>query len=167
MDALERKTNGPVESRAEPPKPARGRPIPIPTTETYLKSEPAENTLLLLAEAVREAPPVERPRRPAEFVPRAVASVVDGCLLLFLWFLLFILSDFAVRALGLRVRFDSDWVLVGALITVALLYPCTEVFGAATPGKVLTRLRVVAPDGSAARTQVRLRRWAIRVSPLL
>src|SRR4051812_26873020 len=100
MDALERKTNGPDESRAEPPNAARGHPIPIPITERYLNSEIRENTLLLLAAAVRDAPTVERPRRPAEFVPRAVASVVDGCLLLFLWFLLFIVSDFAVRALG-------------------------------------------------------------------
>jgi uncharacterized RDD family membrane protein YckC len=111
---------------------------------------------------VRSMPAFSRRRCPADFGPRAVAFFVDSVVQGLLWFFAVMLSGAVAGPLGL----DSP-AIGGVVLSVLLLYSLTEVFGAATPGKLLPQLQVARPDGRPASRPLRLRRWAIRNAPLL
>lgn len=118
---------------------------------------------------VVRAMPAYSPRRcPADFGARAVACFVDLVVQGLLWFFAVVLSGVAAGALGLGRLLDFDSPAIGGVVlSVLLLYSLTEVFGAATPGKLLPQLRVARPDGRPAPRALRLRRWGIRNAPLL
>jgi uncharacterized RDD family membrane protein YckC len=99
---------------------------------------------------------------------RAGAALVDSAVQALVCLFVGILTGVVVAGLGLGQLLTLDPVVFPAVLLASLLlYSLTEVFGAATPGKMLPQLRIARPDGRPAPTRLRLRRWAIRNAPLL
>src|SRR6266566_324139 len=89
------------------------------------------------------------------FLLRFCAALIDGA---FCFIPGFVLSMVLVNAAGI-------W-LTGVVVTLAYIgYSALEIFKAATPGKMLLRLKITNEDGSEASRQTLIKRWVIKQIP--
>ena len=89
------------------------------------------------------------------FLLRFCAGLIDG---VFCFLPVYLLSIVVAKAAGL-------W-FAGVFMTVAFVaYSTLDIFKAATPGKMLLKLKITNEDGSEASRQTLIKRWAIKQIP--
>ena len=89
------------------------------------------------------------------FLLRFCAGLIDGA---FCFIPGFVLSLVLVNVAG-------PW-LTGVIVALAYIgYSSLEIFKAATPGKMLLKLKISNEDGSEASRQTLIKRWAIKQIP--
>ncbi|MCX7937503.1 MAG: RDD family protein [Chlorobi bacterium] len=71
------------------------------------------------------------------------------------------LDEDSADAMMTMVRFLTVWT-VAVLITGCLLYGLTEIFLAASPGKMMLGIKIASQDGTPASTQALATRWFIK-----
>lgn len=102
----------------------------------------------------------------AGFGIRLGAAILDGIILMVLSFIFAIVSGVDMNvALG-RVENGATPTFVSGMIStlIPLIYTLLEIFKAATPGKMILKLRIANPDGSPADQATLGKRWAFKYS---
>lgn len=123
-----------------------------------------DDSLQALAVAADMAIPQEQAYRRVGVGMRVGAAIIDGILFSIVMIALWLIDHFG----GVLAWMDDlvpRRVMTKSLVLFPmlwLLYTATEVFGAATPGKVILGVRIARTDFSPAFRRQRVRRWLIR-----
>jgi len=89
------------------------------------------------------------------FLLRFCAGLIDG-----------VFCALPVYFLGLMIAKAAGFWFAGVFTAVAYLaYSTLDIFKAATPGKMLLKLKITNEDGSEASRQTLIKRWAIKLIP--
>lgn len=100
----------------------------------------------------------------AGFLLRTVAGLIDT-LLCIVALLIGGVTTTALWTYGVLSDRGTELLLDVLLPIVVLAYSSTEAFFAATPGKLLLRMRITRADGSPAPLSLRLLRWTTKWMP--
>src|SRR6185503_19363748 len=97
-------------------------------------------------------------------IRRILATLIDFVIFYTAAWLISLLIEPALRA-RIQTEWRSDYLLNIIMLSLLLLYSSLEMIVAATPGKILLKLRIVRVDGAQASTSMLVLRWLTKQLP--
>jgi len=99
-------------------------------------------------------------------IRRILATLIDFVIFYTAAWLISLLIEPALRA-RIQTEWRADYLLNIIMLSLLLLYSSLEMIVAATPGKILLKLRIVRVDGAQASTSMLVLRWLTKQLPYI